>query len=189
LIADASVLDEHVTIVGFDIEHSNWPLKPSFVVFLRNLAERARSSHGRQEARRSRTGQPLRLSLPAGVDRVTIEGPDGAAKTVPVRDSLALAPPPSRAGFYYAHWDAPSAGSRLVAVNLESDTEGDLGPRAERVTTPEQAAARTPIAHVTSFAWLAALAGLLFVLSDVWWATRSPPSIARLAARKRAGAG
>jgi hypothetical protein len=189
LVADASVFEKHVTIVGFDVEQSDWPLKPSFVVFLRNLAELARSTQGREEARRSRTGQPLRLSLPAGVDQVTIEDPDGNAKIVPVRDSLALAPPPSRAGFYFAHWDGPSAGSRLVPVNLESDTEGDLRRAANRVAGSGESATRAPIAHVTSLAWLAAFAGLIFVLSDVWWATRSPLSVARLLTRRRTGAG
>ncbi|HEX6763885.1 MAG TPA: VWA domain-containing protein, partial [Polyangiaceae bacterium] len=61
LIADISGAGRTGTLVGFDVGESNWPLRASFVLFVRNLIELARSHRAGVAQGPARTGEPLAL--------------------------------------------------------------------------------------------------------------------------------
>jgi hypothetical protein len=175
LVADASTSARAATLVGFDPGESDWPLKASFVLFVRNLLEQARTHRAHGITGPARTGEPMRVSLPPTAKQVAATGPGGEAVEVAQRGGLAILPDVGRAGFYTVTWQGPQAGATLVPANLTSAAESDLTPRplpafAGDVTV---SAAQRPEAHL-EHTWLLALLALGLIVFDVWYLTRDP---------------
>jgi hypothetical protein len=192
LVADASGSARVATVVGFDVGESNWPLKASFVLFVRNLLEQARR-HRAIGAGPARTGEPLRIAVPRAATAITVAGPDGEPRRLAAQAGLAVLGETGRSGFYVASWRAEDlAGARgpggalVVPVNLASPEESDLS-RKRSVTVAgagtaggDAAAARLP--EHRDYGWLFALAALALVVADAWYLTRKPRAV-RLAGR------
>jgi hypothetical protein len=186
LVADASLPGRAVTIVGFDVGDSDWPLKASFVLFVRNVVELGRLHRAQGAAGPVRTGDPARVAVPTGTTKVLVDGPGLPEREIAARDGFAILPTLDRVGLYHVRWDEPHVGGALVAANLTSEHESDVRPRpvliegsAATVTSP---AGRTLDAHNEWATWLALLAVLALAL-DVWWVTRQPRQRAAGAAR------
>jgi hypothetical protein len=183
IVADVSTAARTATLVGFDVGDSDWPLKASFVLFVRNLLEQSRTHRAHGVTGPARTGEPLRVSLPQGAEHVTAVGPDGAPIDASVRGGLAILPDVARAGFYRVAWQGRQPGSVLVPANLTSAAESDLSQQAlpadpGKVTV--SAAAAPPAHH--EWAWLLALGALALVVFDVWWLTKDPRAASPVAA-------
>ncbi|WP_437756664.1 VWA domain-containing protein [Sorangium sp. So ce1389] len=175
--ADISTASRTGTLLGFDVGESDWPLKASFVLFVRNLLEQARAHRAHGITGPARTGEPLRVSVPATARDLQAIGPAGERLDVAQRAGLALIAETPRAGFYRLSWQGPQAGSVLVPANLTSVAESDLAPKP---LVPEgggevavSSAASQPDAHA-EWTWLLALAALGLVVFDVWYFTRVP---------------
>lgn len=180
LVADASIPGRMLTIVGFDVGESNWPLKASFVLFVRNVVELARLHRAQGVAGPARTGEPLRVAVPAGTEAITIEGPGlpKSAQPLAARLGSVIVPPLDRAGLYSLRWTSPHVGGALVSANLTSEKESDVRPRPVLVDANAGGAAtvhasKVVDAHNEWGSWLALLAALV-ILFDVWWITRKP---------------
>jgi hypothetical protein len=176
LIADASVPGRAVTVVGFDPGDSDWPLKASFVLFVRNVVELSRLHRAQGVAGPARTGDPARVAVPAGTKSVQVEGPGMPARDVAARDGFAILPPLDRAGLYHVRWSEPHVGEALVPVNLTSARESDVRPRPVKVEGSAAPAAATVRGLDTQSEWATWL-GLLAALAlafDVYWVTRQP---------------
>ncbi|XXT20651.1 VWA domain-containing protein [Sorangium sp. So ce429] len=175
--ADISTASRTGTLLGFDVGESDWPLKASFVLFVRNLLEQARAHRAHGITGPARTGEPLRVSVPATARDLQAIGPAGERLDVAQRAGLALIAEAPRAGFYRLSWQGPQAGSVLVPANLTSLAESDLTPRPVVAEgggeVAVSSAAGQPDAHV-EWTWLLALAALAFVVVDVWYFTRVP---------------
>jgi hypothetical protein len=177
LIADVSGAGRTGTLVGFDVGESTWPLRASFVLFVRNLLELARLHRAGTVAGPVRTGEPLSLRVPLDVTEVSIERPDKAQWKVPAHAGLAVGPGPERAGFYFATHGGAHPSSTLIPVNLTSAAESDLRVVAGELpgkTSPVRAASAVSDA-TTDWAWLLALVALALAVADVLWVTRRPP--------------
>jgi hypothetical protein len=175
LAADASTPSRSVTLIGFDVGESNWPLKASFVLFTRNLLEQARAARAGKSGAPLATGEPLRLPLPAEVRAAKLTSPDGSSLELMPRGGLAVVPARGRAGLYLLEWSEPRAGVRPVAVSLASTTESNL---AELDSIGESATEVGPAAGAAfelprDRGWLWALAALALVVVDVAYLTRS----------------
>lgn len=167
------------TLLGFDVGDSDWPLKASFVLFMRNLLEQARIHRAFGVTGPSRAGEPLRVRLPASAKDVEVTGPAGDKLDVSIRAGLAVVPETSRVGLYKFSWTGPEAGSMVVPANLTSTAESNIttvissaGP-AEAAGVEIRAAGAEPDAH-NEWTWVLALCALGFVLADVWYVTRRP---------------
>ncbi len=177
LIADASSPGRTATVVGFDVGDSNWPLKASFVLFMRNVVELARSHRLRGAEPTGRTGEPYGLRVPLDVTEVELESPSGHRQKLGARDGLCVVPNLPRAGFYFASYAGKRRGSALFSANLTSERESDLNsaelPRTLAgpvVTRSEQNLADA----VIDWSWLLAALALALIALDVWWVTRRP---------------
>jgi hypothetical protein len=174
--SDVSLPGRTATLLSFDVGDSNWPLKASFVLFVRNIVELARTHRARGITGPARTGEPMRVRVPPDVDSVEVEHPDGHKSTIAAKNGLAVVPEVARAGFYFLSWKGPRPGSLLVAANLTSEAESDLRPRALD-DMPAQisvsSAAEVADAH-TEWGWLLAALALLLIAADAWWITRKP---------------
>lgn len=175
LIADISGAGRTGTVVGFDVGESTWPLRASFVLFVRNHLELARSHRTGAAMGPARTGEPLSLRVPYAVSEVDIEQPGGAKVKVPAHAGLAVGPGPERAGFYFASHGGSEPGSVLVPVNLTSAAESNLAESPPPPAGTQGAVRATPPADTTTdWAWLLAALALGLAIADVLWVTRRP---------------
>lgn len=182
IVVDASSQGRDVTLVGFDVGESDWPLKASFVLFVRNIAEQARSRRALGISSSLRAGEPVRLHLPPSAGSVRVEGPEGFVAEASVKDGLAVIPGPRRAGLYHVSHRGRREGSAVVAVNLVSSRESDLRERPIEAPQGEVSmteGSRIPERH-TDWTWVFALMALGFLIADVLWLTRKP-KLARIA--------
>ena len=175
LVADASSPGRTATVVGFDPGDSDWPLKASFVLFVRNVVELARLHRAQGAAGPVRTGDPARVAVPAGTKSVLAVGPDMPEHDVSARDGFAILPSLDRAGLYHVRWSEPHLGDVLLAANLTSALESDIRRRPVAITGTEASVA-SGVGHAVDVQepwvrWLALLAALALAL-DVTWITR-----------------
>ena len=179
IAADVSTPTRTVTLLGFDVGESDWPLKASFVLFTRNLLEQARAHRAHGMTGPARAGEPMRVSVPASAKQVAVEGPGRDVLDLPVRGGLVVIPEIPRAGLYHLSWQGPQAGSIVVPANLASEAESDLRDRPVPAQAPGQepvtihAAGTLPEGH-SEWAWVLALVALAFIVLDVWFLTRDP---------------
>jgi hypothetical protein len=171
LIADVSSPGRTGTLVAFDVGVSNWPLTASFVLFVRNLTEVARAGRASGPALSVKGGEPVSLRVPLGVDRVTLSDPRGSKHEIPARDGQAVMPAPARVGFYNVSWQEPRPSSLLLAVNLDSDSESRITPKALSFGGSAKGTERAALG-VTRYDWALALLALALVAADVFWVTR-----------------
>jgi hypothetical protein len=176
IVADISVQSRTGTLVGFDVGESNWPLKASFVLFVRNIVELARSHQRATASGPYRTGEALRARVPEDVESATLERPNGERDTLPARSGSLSLPDIHDAGFYFLSWQGARPGSSLLAANLTSAAESDLRERPLPPTLAGSQAAKGGRLQeaVTSWSWLLGALALLLVGIDVFWVTRRP---------------
>lgn len=179
IATDISTPTRTGTLLGFDVGDSDWPLKASFVLFMRNLLEQARIHRAFGVTGPSRAGEPLRVRLPASAKEVEVLAPNGDKLDVSMRSGLAVVPETTRVGLYKFTWNGPEAGAMVVPVNLTSVLESNVttvisqaGPKVEN-GVEIRAAGAEPDAH-NEWTWVLALLALGFVVVDVWYVTRRP---------------
>lgn len=177
VVADASVPGRTATIVGFDVGESDWPLKASFVLFIRNVVESARVHRSQGAVGPVRTGDPLRIAVPADVTKIKVDGPGMVEHEIDAKGGFAIVPPVEKAGLYHAKWTTPHFGDALIAANLTSEKESDI--LAKPVTVDAAAggvlsASRLADAHHEWGLWLALLATVLIAV-DLFWLTKKAP--------------
>jgi uncharacterized membrane protein len=182
LIADLSLLGRTGTVVGFDWQQTDWPLRASFVMFIRNLTELARVDRARMFAGSARTGEMLRIATPAQGTKFSLRGPSGELPARAAGATLLAAAPPLP-GFYDLAGDGHDV--LTVAVNIDDPGESDLRalPGASeptagaRATVPKAAEVFSVLAP-----YLAALA-LAATLAESWWLSRRGSSAGKALAR------
>jgi hypothetical protein len=178
LIADVSGAGRSGTLVGFDVGESTWPLRASFVLFMRNQLELARAHRTGTAMGPARTGEPLSLRVPHGATEVEIERPDQTKLKVPAHAGLAVGPAPERAGFYFASHGGPEPGSILVPVNLTSAAESSLAEsKLPTAGGADRIRPAVPADATTDWAWLFAAIALCLAVLDVMWVTRRPARV------------
>ncbi len=175
LIADASTPSRTATIVGFDLGESDWPLKASWVLFARNVAEQARLHRTISTANAVIPGEPLRISVPAGTTSIDVKGPDGQPLDASLRSGLAIVPKSGKVGVYRVGYAGSSAGELALPVNLASEAESDTSkltviPETAGVTTRRSEEAPRQFINL---AWILAALGLAVLLIEVWFFTRT----------------
>ena len=173
LIGDASVPGRLVTIVSFDVGDSDWPLKASFVLFVRNIVEQARVHRAQGAAGPVKTGDSLRVAVPAGVTHVKVQGPGMPERELAAKGGFAIVPAVEQAGIYKVRWTAPRFGSVLIPANLTSDKESDVRPKAVAIEAAGGGATTSPApdSHHEWAPWIALFAALVLAI-DIWWLTR-----------------
>lgn len=175
IAADASSPVETTTLLAFDPGDSDWPLSASFVLFVRNVTELARTHRGGGASGLAVPGEPLRLRAPEGVPTLTLEGPAGPPRELAVRGGLAVLPEVPRVGLYRVSWAGARPGKRLYAANLASSAESDLtrrlDPASANAEVTVHAPNEAPAGH-SEGAFVLALLALAFVVADALYLAR-----------------
>ncbi|MEZ4405275.1 MAG: VWA domain-containing protein [Polyangiales bacterium] len=151
------------TLAAFDPDRGDWPLRPGFVLFLRDAVEHARRRRAALALDARRAG--ALVTIPAeGAERVRVRGPE-TDQWLPVRDGRAEWPFASRAGVYSVE---RGRGAERVGLSLLDPVESALGvselPWRGAVTRGAGGAVfeRRPLS------WALALAALA-ALGVEWW--------------------
>lgn len=180
LIVDVSEGGRTGTLLGFDVGESNWPLRASFVLFVRNVAELARAHRQSRVLGPARTGSPLRLRVPSGTSKVTVTDPSGRESELEARGGVALVPSPDQPGFYLVSYAGTRPGVALAVVNLTSEQESDLRKAAAGSAAPTTTPAATRSAVTEppgDWGFLAAAVALAAIVAQVTWLTRKPAHV------------
>jgi Ca-activated chloride channel family protein len=160
-------------IVGltFDVQQSNFPLSAAFPIFVANVM-RYLTPNTAAQAAYLRPGQPAIVRPPPGVDRITIDGPNGRHWEINPSESAPIFDATGRVGLYQAtDYVGPDvAATQQFAVNLFDPSVSDVRPRAGLVDQTAPPLASAPNGHlIHEYApWLLALA-LPLLLIEWWW--------------------
>jgi hypothetical protein len=169
VIAAVERADGETTLVSFDPDAGDWSAQPSFVIFVRNLLERARRRRADGGIAPGALGEPLRVPAPDGAE-VRIETPGGRVRLGRSRGGVAVVEVPAEPGVYRARF---GGRERQALRNLLDADESDLRARAvftqadgREATLREEAAPPTEL-----WPWIAGALLVLLVL-EALWATR-----------------
>jgi hypothetical protein len=166
---DATVPGRRVTIIGFDVRKSDWPLSASFVIFVRNAVEAARTHRASGATGVFSTTEVLRVKVPERVTDVTVDVA-GVERHVPVREGLAQIAPTERVGPVKVSWRSPTIGYANLATNLASARETNIGFRAgsniptAQGTAPAEGVRPAAYGHTSLVPHLALLLAALLAL-------------------------
>jgi len=160
----------HVTFNPLD---SNWFRLRSFPNFVLNAVEYLGHLGEAITAQGFAPGQALTSRLPASATNITISTPDGESHQVTTIDPESFSWGPARlSGLHVIGFDSPESPVRQtqpMAVNLISETEGDIRPSPEVVLSQDRVegvgtggAAYTPL-------WPWAVGLCLVMVMIEWW--------------------
>lgn len=157
------------TLVSFDPAQTDWPRRPSFVVFFRNLLERARRRRAEGGVPPGTLGEPLRVPAPDG-EPVVVHSPDGETLRADSRGGVAIVPVGAVPGVYRVE---AGGRERFALRNLLDPAESDVRPRLELTRGGEvgEGAIAQAEEHREAWPWFAGLL-LLVLASETLWATR-----------------
>ena len=161
--------DFEATIVALDPDRGDWPSKPGFVVFFRNLLERARSRRAEGSVAQGELGAPLRVTADDGAE-IEARTPSGRVLIGRATGGVAMIDVPAEPGAYRVRI---GGRERLALRSLLDAEESDLRPRASFTRTDASALVATSeaIAHHEAWPWLS-LALLILLVLEALWATR-----------------
>ncbi|MEZ4335458.1 MAG: BatA domain-containing protein [Sandaracinaceae bacterium] len=168
-IAALSRPDGETTLGSFDPSDGDWATRPGFVVFFRNLLERARQRRAAGGIPPGPLGTPLRVAVPEG-ERVTVRTPEGDAVVATSRGGVAIVDVPAQPGVYVAE---VGGRERFALRHLVDPEESDLRPRASFTHRDGTTGVATvePVEHREAWPWLVG-ALLVVLLFEVLWGTR-----------------
>jgi len=157
-------------LVSFPLDQSNWPLLPSFVIFLKNSVDLLTDSGGFDAGAYHRADESwIARATSPDLPRVEIRPAAGAPVTLqPLADGSVPIPPLGRVGIYRAAGLAPP--DNQFAVNLLAEVESDLRPGPPPIINRSPALLRSAsdVAAREIWPWVAAAA--LAVLTLEWLA-------------------
>lgn len=180
---DARDGERSATMLGFDVGDTDWPLRASFVIFVRNVVELARAHRSRGGFLPLTTGGTLRVPVPKGSTEgvVTLEGDPTFTRKVSARGGFISISPIARAGIYRVSFAGETTKTVTAFANLTNVGESD--PFRKDMTidgTPRGVAETSPVVHREWTSFFAIL-GTLLVLADVLVLTRKrrPSTLAK----------
>jgi hypothetical protein len=139
VIATVERPDGESTIVSFDPARSDWPRHPSYVIFFRNLVERARARKAEGGIAPGGLGEPLRVPAP-NAQQVVVHTPEGQRIEARAPGDMVAVPVPPEPGIYRVE-----VGSRTLHAlrSLLEAPETNLRPRLQLTESAASSTAPT----------------------------------------------
>jgi hypothetical protein len=172
LAIDAGDRDRSTTLLGFDVGNTDWPLRASFVLFVRNVVELARTHRSQGASSPLVTGGTLRIPVPPERENtlheaeLRLDGDPSFSRKAITKGGFLVVSPISRAGVYRVSF-AGAAGTLTRVASFTNATESDTSRKEMSVggipTSPNDPAPEAHREWTALFAWL----GTLLVLTDV----------------------
>ncbi|MGC9320559.1 MAG: BatA domain-containing protein [Armatimonadota bacterium] len=175
--------ERQLAVLGFDLRHSDLPLRVAFPLLLTNLVDfLAPGTTGSLPAAIS-PGQPLEIPLPPQAEAAIVKSPGGTEQRLPGSGSPLFADT-STPGVYTIDWTADGERYPLgrFAVNLFNPMESEVAPRRELVLAgsgEQTVVAERPVRQE----WWRPLAWAALALLILEWLMQYRGSLARLRRR------
>lgn len=154
--------------LGWDLRKSDFPLRPSFPIFINNALAWLSGDRERAQALNVRTGQLVRIPLPAGVGKqVTLTTPDNRKIQLTPENNVLTLDQLSKAGLYVIQYRNEKI---TLAANLLSDSESNNAPKEKLEVQGKKSTvitSRGPVKTETEW-WRYLLLLALFVLCIEW---------------------
>ncbi len=131
LLRSAEVGGRRRLVAAFELARSNWPLQPSFPIFLATAVDWLSGRAVESAAVAFSTGAAVEVIVPGEASRITFEGPatfDAPVEPGTMRRRVAVGPLP-RAGVYTISAGGLVAEPPVAAVNLTNEIETSLVTR------------------------------------------------------------
>ena len=149
--------------LGFDLEHTDLPLRVAFPVLMHNLVTWLSEAKGIQEPVMVKVGETAEIRVQAaGQAQVDLQTPDGETLKLPVQEG-SFAFRPDRPGFY-GYRDGAEA--RPIPASFLLPDESDLLAGVGQATEPPALAAAASMNPGKTYWSLLILAALLLLLLD-----------------------
>lgn len=169
LLLAGDIDGRRIAILAFDLHQSDLPLRPAFPILMANLIRYLAPEAGGVLPAQVAPGQPLAITLPAGVARARLIYPNGTEQ--PLEPEAGSAPPVlTQLGLYTLEFDPPDhqPGDQVrFAVNFFDPVELAIAPQPDLALTgrnrDQTAQAALPPAYREWWRLLAAGALLLLV--------------------------
>jgi hypothetical protein len=145
--------------------NTNWPLHPSFPLFLRNVLYSLGHVSDAAAEETVQPGQVKTLRPDTAVQRIDVEDPKGSSETLQrgARAEFAYGKT-EQVGVYNVHWD--NGEVRSFPVNLLDAEESNIEPRPEfQIGNSKVVAGEVRVQPRETWKWVA-LAALVFVLLE-----------------------
>ena len=155
---------------GGDVANTDWPIKRSFPVFVFNALEYLGGAVSTAGARSVQPGQPVALNLASRFSQVEILNPQGGQTSVDRTGQAQLIfTQTEEPGFYEARGAGSDRMLQMFTVNLFSEQESNLAPRADVMIGAQNVIASDAVREVVRIEyWRWLLAAALVVLSVEW---------------------
>lgn len=112
--------------VGFDLLQSDFPLHVAFPIFTANCLDwLANAETGGSTIGTVRTGRPVMIDVPPGVEKITVTGPDNKKQSIKVTQTPVIFDDTERAGIYKV---TGKGVGKEFACNLASPLESQTTP-------------------------------------------------------------
>jgi hypothetical protein len=171
LVVSAARGPTRLIYCAFDPVETNWPYDRSFVNFVLNAVDVLGHAGSGLTTRSFEPGEPLSDRLPAGATDIRVLQPDGTEEAQQSFDPTMWSWGPARlSGLHQVSYQVQGEReSRLLAVNLLSETEGDLATAERiRIGTEEHGGISGEEASYTPL-WPWAIGICLGLLLLEWW--------------------
>jgi len=173
IIVTGSDAGRHFVHVTFNPLDSTWFRQRSFPNFVLNAVEYLGHLGEALTAQGFAPGQAIATRLPAQASNLRLLMPDGETFNVSDVDPEQFSWGPTRlAGLYVLSFDLPGSAvrqSRPFAVNLVSETEGDIRPAPEIVLSQDRVEAITGAGSAYTPLWPWAVGLCLVLVLIEWW--------------------
>jgi len=154
---------ERYIVCSFDLFDTNWPLRISFPIFVKNAISYLTDARDKDDVHISTSGRPVILPVPRGVEAVSVQGPQYERVNVAVKGQHVTVVNPEKVGMFEATWEG---GESRFAVNLFDADESDIKPNVD-LNLGEQAVVR--MSHIGPnnrdiWRWFAAFAMVVMLI-------------------------
>ncbi|MCB0178157.1 MAG: BatA and WFA domain-containing protein [Anaerolineae bacterium] len=181
LLLAGEIDGRRIAILAFDLHQSDLPLRPAFPILMANLIRYLAPGAGGVIPAQIAPGQPLAITLPAGVARARLIYPNGAVQAIEAGAGQTL-PVLSQLGLYTLEFEPPDnqPGDQVrFAVNFFDPVESAIMPQPDLALTgrnrEQTAQAALPPAYREWWRLLAA--GALLLLVAEWLVYRRSVAI------------
>jgi Ca-activated chloride channel family protein len=147
LVLAGEFAGRRIAILPFDLLDSDLPLKIAYPILLANLTAWYQTPRALSLEGSAQIGQTVVIQPPPEADLVRVVAPDGATTTFRVDQPLLIYAETKQAGIYSVdmYSGAELIQQEFFAVNLFSEDESEIAPRAVQLGSgAEAAAAETP---------------------------------------------
>ena len=116
----------HFVQISFSLLDSDFPLRVGFPIFVANCLDYLVPAKDRGAGESIRTGEPMYIDVPPGIEKLTVTAPGGSKRQLKVTASPVVYDATERAGIYKVKG---KGFEKEFACNLSSPSESACAPR------------------------------------------------------------